>query len=59
MIVVYVYIFGRNFFFLVFVFIVLGGEFIFFNVVDSILMLKLLYNLVIENVDGYLEFLFV
>jgi hypothetical protein len=54
---VYVHIPGRNSFSSVLVFTVLGGEFIFLNVVDSILMLKSLYNLVIENVDGHLELL--
>lgn len=54
---VYVHGPGRNPFSLALVFTVLGDEFIFLNVVDSILMVKLLYNLVVENVDGHLEIL--
>lgn len=36
-------------------FTVLAGEFIVLNVVNTILMLKSLYSLVVENVTGHLE----
>lgn len=52
---VYVHVPGRNPFSSALVFTVLDGEFLFLNIVDSILMPRSLYSLVVES--GHLEIL--